>query len=170
MALKRPKAPEPAQADVKLVDELVSKSLSINSQMRQGQDTQAFLGRMRQEAIQAEKEDRPIPADGAGRPPAQANKSKANRRMQTIRLLIEQKHEDVDEGLAEFEQRTKALELERKEFLRQAIDDIADVVSVVLGSGATEQECRQAISPYRDLLKKLDISDLQLIKEAARRR
>ncbi len=164
MALKRPKPPDLSVKDVRLIDELVSKSLSINPQMGGGQDTQGYLNKIRNEAVQAEREGKPRTPTSTSSP-----QNKSVLRMQTIRFLIEQREQDVNEGLEQFAIRKKELESERQTFLRQMSDDIVNAVSVVIASGASDQECAKAMAPSRALFKKLEITDLQIIQQAKRR-
>lgn len=164
MAFKRPQvaATAPGRAgDMKVVDELVLKSLAINPSLARGADPSSALEELRAE-ITTTGRSRQAPA----RP---ATKSLGDRRQQTVQLFLEQKSDDYQHVTDDFDARVAAVERERAVERDRAIDEIVGLITVILASGAGAQELEATVSKFKPLLTQLEVSARDLVREAQRR-
>ncbi len=164
MAFKKPRVATAAAGragDLKVVDELVLKSLAINPSLARGADPASALEELRAE-ITTTGPAQPSPA-------RRATPSLGDRRQQTVHLFLEQKADDYCQVAAAFDARVAAVERERAAERDRAIDEIVGLITVILASGASAQELETTVNRFKPLLTQLEVSARDLVREAQRR-
>jgi hypothetical protein len=148
--------------ELKIVDELVLKSLAINPSLARGADPSSALEELRAEITTTRRPDSLPSARGP-------SPSLNDRRQQTIQLFLEQKAEDYQRVSDGFDARIAALERERAAERDRAIDEIVGLITVILASGAGAAEVEKTVSGFKPLLVQLEVSGRDLVREAQRR-
>lgn len=169
MAFKRKGAEEPSpQGDVKIVDELVKKSLAINPAMRRGKDTQKILEQLRAEAAAGRVEESPAPSVAAGLP--LPKRKHQDPRLQTLAIFMGQKASELPGVFNTLTEQRRALEedyhrklgeidAQVKATQREVLAEIVDMVRVLMASGAKPHDCQQALGDFREVFKLLQINE-----------
>jgi hypothetical protein len=164
MAFKRPQVAASVSGragDMKVVDELVLKSLAINPSLARGADPSSALEELRAEITTSGRSLRT-----AAKPAAP---SLGDRRAQTVQLFLEQKTEDYQHVTDDFDARVAAVERERAVERDRTIDEIVGLITVILASGAGAQELEKTVVRFKPLLTQLEVSARDLVREAQRR-
>jgi flagellar motility protein MotE (MotC chaperone) len=174
MALKRPEAApayEPELGDLKLVEQMVKKSLQVNPGMRAANmSTTAFLEDLRKKtaaAIKAEKTGAAAPSGrtAPGQKPAPAGVTD-DPRQRTVAIFLQEKRQTYEQESASVRAQIKALEQKRDGLNKKTIDEIADLLMVVLASGGDATGMQKVLKQYDDLLAQLGVSANDLIRKA----
>lgn len=182
MVFKRKVAaePQPATDDVKLVDELVKKSLTINPEMRRGRDTRETIDVLRAEAMgELSKEELDELDMNSGHRPVSEHKYK-DPRLQTLVIFLRQKAAALPQAFGTLKKQRLALNddyrrklddiaMQERTTRAEAIAGVVDMLRVLMASGAQPRDCQKTLADFHDFLALLSIKESDLVRMAQTR-
>ncbi len=154
---------------LRLDEEMVRKSLSVNPALRQGRETRKVLRDLQDMARRKVTSGSASDDRAAAAPNAPVAFEGKDPRLQTIDIFMRDRTQSFADATAGFEARVEAVRSEQDQARRNTVAEILELVGVLLLSGADTQGVLTTLRRYRDLLCALKISEADIVDRARKR-